>query len=51
MQPIADGIGIAGCFAIYGVLYIAIVPFAFLLRRRGPEWRKTLAGQDEQEDR
>ena len=43
MQPIADGIGLAGCFALYAVLFMALVPLALLLRRRGPRWRKSMA--------
>ena len=48
MQPIADGIGLAGCFAIYGVLYMTVFPLAMLLRRRGPKWRKALAVRSEE---
>lgn len=35
MQPIADAIGLGGCFAIYAVLMLLQFPLIWMLRRNG----------------
>ncbi|KAH8907339.1 MFS general substrate transporter [Coniochaeta sp. PMI_546] len=39
MQPLADGVGLGWCFALYAVLLLLKVPLVWLILTRGVHWR------------
>lgn len=46
MQPIADAIGLGGCFAIYAALMLMQFPLVWLLRRQGVQLRKARTSRE-----
>ncbi|KAI0131936.1 major facilitator superfamily domain-containing protein [Xylariales sp. AK1849] len=44
-QPLADATGSGWCFGIYAILMILGIPLAFVLQKRGLEWRKQRASK------
>ncbi|KAI3557872.1 hypothetical protein CABS03_10833 [Colletotrichum abscissum] len=40
LQPLADAAGLGWCFAIYALFLATELPLAWIIRKKGPGWRK-----------
>ncbi|KAK1624087.1 major facilitator superfamily domain-containing protein [Colletotrichum phormii] len=40
LQPLADAAGLGWCFAVYALLLATELPLAWIICRKGPDWRK-----------